>query len=130
MARTTFQNALAELFALLADTNGNPVTSLAVAGCVKVYPHEPGSAGVTAPCALTISPSGIEPTDWVVTLRIYVGGKVLPATAQDLLIDTTVAIGDLIDVAYGPDRWAFNWLPELDAWVASSDVMIGREDGF
>lgn len=132
MARTTFQNALAELFALLADTNGNPVASLVTAGCVKVYPHEPGAAGVAQPCAVTISPSGIEPTDWVIIIRVYVAGKVVAEAAQDLLIDTTVAVGDLLldGVGYGPDRWAFNWVPELESWVGSSEVMVGREDGY
>lgn len=132
MSRTTFQNALAELFALLADTNGVPVASLSTAGAVKVYPHEPGAAGWQNPCSVTLSPGGIDPTDWVVTVRVYVAGTVLPATAQDLLIDVTVCVGDLLfdGVGYGPDRWAFQWVTELDCWVASSEVMIGREDGF
>lgn len=132
MSRTTFQNALAELFALLADTDGNPVATLATAGAVKVYPFEPGAQGWAHPCSVTLSPSGIDPTDWIVTARVYVGGKVLPAAAQDLLIDVTVCVGDLLfdGVGYGPDRWAFQWVTELDCWVASSEVMIGREDGF
>lgn len=132
MARTTFQNTLTELFALLADSNGVPVASLASAGVVKVFPHEPGATGWLHPCSVTISPTAIEPTEWVVTVRVYVAGKVLPAAAQDLLLDSTVVVGDLLfcGVGYGPDRWAFGWVDGLDCWVASSEVTVGREDGF
>jgi len=130
LARTSFQSTLAELFALLADSNGVPVSSLS--GVAKVFPHEPGATGWVHPCSVTLSPAAIEPYEWVVTVRVYVAGKVLPAVAQDLLIDTTVAVGDLLKAGagYGPDRWAFGWVTELDCWVASSEVTVGREDGF
>ena len=132
MSRTTFQNTLTELFALLADTDGNPVASLATAGAVKVYPHEPGSSGVAQPCSVTIDFGGIEPTDWVISVRVYVAGKVLGAASQDLRVDVPVAVSALLrdGAGYGPDRWQPQWLPELESWVISSEVLVGREDGF
>lgn len=132
MSRTTFQNALTELFGLLADSNGVPVASLSSAGVAKVYPHEPGATGWTHPCSLTLWPAAILPVDWRVTLRLYVAGKVEPATAQDYLIDSAVATDALLltGAGYGPSNWEFGWSPELDCYVGTSDVMIGREDGF
>jgi len=120
------------MFALLANSSGVPVTALSNTKVAKVFPYEPGSAGWLHPCSVTLSPTAIEPTEWVVTVRVYVAGKVVPETAQDMLIDTTVAVSTLLfnGVGYGPDRWAFGWVDGLDCWVASSEVTIGREDGF
>jgi len=131
VSRTTYQNALAELFGLLADANGNPVASLASSGAVKVFPHEPGAGGWVKPCSVTMWPSGMTPYDWTVTLRVYVA-DVDPATAQDLLIDNAVVIDSLLltGAGYGPSNWAFGWSPELGCYVGTSEVMVGREDGF
>lgn len=132
MSRTTYQTAIAEMVALLADTSGVPVTALSTAGAVKVFDHEPGAEGWLHPCSVTLSPAGMEPTDWLVAVRVYVDGKVVAATAQDLLVDVSVKVDQLLrdGVAFGPSRWAFGWEPNLGCWVAQSDVMIGREDGF
>ena len=130
MARTTFQNTLAELALLLGDASGNPVASLLAAGCAHVYPHEPGAAGWTKPCSVTLTPSAIEPTDWQISVRVYVAGDVAMDVAQDKLIDVAVAVGQLLTAGYGPDRWQFGWQPDLDCWVGLSEIMVGREDGF
>lgn len=131
MSRTTLQNTLAELFTLLAATDGTPVASLATAGCSKVYPHEPGASGVVKPCSVTIAPTRIEPTDWTITLRVYVQ-DLHPEKAQDLLVDVPVAVSNLLlsGVGYGPDRWEMGWDPDIGCWAAISEVMVGREDGF
>lgn len=133
MSRTTFQDALAELHGLLANTSTNvPVAALATVGVAVVYPYEPGAAGWIKPCSVTLSPAGIDPTDWLVDVRVYVDGGQNPARAQDLLIDVSVEVGKLLlaGAAYGPDRWQFGWQPDLDCWIATSTVSIGREDGF
>lgn len=132
MSRTSLQNTLAELFALLADGDGNPVASLAALDVSKVYPHEPGASGWLHPCSVTLFPSAIEPTDWTITTRVYVDGSLTPAVAQDFLIDVPVAVGDLLAAGqgYGPDRWALGWADELGCYIAASEVMVGREDGF
>lgn len=131
MSRTTLQNTLAELYGLLADTNGNPVSSLASAGCKKVYPHEPGATGVAKPCSVTMHPSRIEPREWVITLRVYVA-DLTPAEAQDLLVDVPVTVGTLLKAgqSYGPDRWELGWDPDIGCWAAVGEVMVGREDNF
>lgn len=132
MARTTFQNALTELYGLLAsDANGTPRTGISTAGCAKVYSHEPGAGGIVKPCSITLSPAGIDPTDWRVAVRVYAQDN-NPAKCQDLIVDVTVAAGTLLagGQGYGPDRWDYEFVDEIKAWVASSEVMVGREDGF
>lgn len=131
MSRTTFQNALAEMYDLLAsDAGGTPRTSLANAGCVRVLAYDGGAGGVAKPCGVTLSPAGMEPTDWTIAVRVYVSDQD-PARAQDLLIDNTVAVDLLLaaGAGYGPSRWVFAW-DETIGWFASSEVMVGREDGF
>lgn len=130
MSRTTLQNTLTEMFGLLAsDAVGTPVASLSTAGCVKVYPHEPGAGGVVKPCSVTISPAAIRPTDWMVAVRVYVDDQ-YPDRAQDLVVDVPVAVSALLVPGYGPDEWDMGWQPELGCWLASSLVTVGREDGF
>jgi hypothetical protein len=131
VSRTTFQNALAEMHALLGNvTTFAPVASLATAGAKVVFPFEPGAAGWVKPCSVTMSPAGMDATDWQVLVRVYVDAGQAPAVAQDLLIDVTVAVGARLasGSGYGPDEWRFDYIDALDCWVASSTVLIGRED--
>lgn len=131
MSRTTFQNALAEIYGLLAsDSAGTPRASLSSAGCVRVLPYDGAAGGAARPCSVTVSPLGIEPTDWTIAVRVYVSDQD-PARAQDLLVDNTVAVDTLLagGQGYGPSRWQFGW-DETIGWFAASEVQVGREDGF
>lgn len=132
MSRTTLQNTLTELYGLLAsDANGTPRTSLATAGCAKVYDREPGAGGWVKPASITMFPSGLEPTEWTVDLRVYVDNQ-YGERAQDLLVDVTVAADVLLaaGAGYGPSRWDMGWSPDLDCWVSTCTLQVGREDGF
>lgn len=131
MSRTTFQNAIAEMHALLGDASTfAPVASLASAGVVRVYPFEPGAAGWVKPCGVTLSPAGMDATEWQVTVRVYVDGGQDRAVAQDLLIDATTAVSARLAAGSGyyPDAWTFSYIDAIDAEVATSTVQIGRED--
>ena len=131
MSRTTLANALDEMFGLISATGGqNPVASLVSAGVQKVLDHEPGAAGVPKPCSVTMEPAGIEPTDWMVRVRVYVAGELPPKTAQDLMVNAVVATAAVLKagVGYGPLSWQMGWNDEIGAYVAVSDVAIGRED--
>ena len=131
MSRTTLADALDEMFGLISATGGQtPVASLVSAGVQKVLDHEPGAAGVPKPCSVTMEPAGIEPTDWLVRVRVYVAGELPPKTAQDLLVNAVVATAAVLKagVGYGPLSWQMGWNDEIAAYVAVSDVAIGRED--
>ena len=130
MSRTTFANALDELFGLLSAAGTAPKQDLLDAGVRFVLDHEPGAAGVPKPCSVTMEPAGIDPTDWMVRVRVYVAGELPPKTAQDLLVNAAVATAAVLKtgVGYGPLSWQMGWNDEIAAYVAVSDVAIGRED--
>lgn len=133
MSRATLSAALDELFGLLsADGTSAPVSALTSAGVVRVLDHEPGAAGVPKPCAVTMEPVGIDPTEWVVRVRVYVAGELAPKTAQDRTVDAVVAVDSVLKAGdgYGPSSWQMGWNEELGCHIAFSDVMVGREDGF
>lgn len=132
MSRTTFQNSLAEVFGVLAaDAAGTPEAALVTAGCKRVYDVEPGASGWLKPCSMTVAPEAIDPEFWMIAVRVYVDDQ-YGARAQDLLVDVTVAADSLLKAGegYGPSRWALGWQPDLSCWLATTSLMVGREDGF
>jgi len=131
VSRTTFQNALSEIYGLLAsDSAGTPRASLSSAGCVRVLPYDGGAGGTAKPCSITVSPLGMEPFDWTIAVRVYVADQD-QNRAQDLLVDVTVAADALLMAGegYGPSRWQFGWEENI-GWYSATEVNVGREDGF
>lgn len=132
MSRVTFAAALDEMFGLMSTGGQTPVQSLLDAGIVRVFDHEPGASGVPKPCAVTMEPAGIDPTVWVVRVRVYVAGEKPPKDAQDLMVSAVVALDAALKAGegYGPSSWQMGWNEELGCYLAFSDVSIGREDNF
>lgn len=132
MSRATFADALDELFGLLSAGGQQPVQDLADAGVRRVLDHEPGAQGVPKPCALTVEPAGIDPTDWVVRVRVYVAGELAGKAGQDLCVAAVVAVDALLKAGegFGPSVWQGGWNEELGCYLWWSDVRVGREDGF
>ena len=130
MSRATLTAALDEMFGLLSSGGTTPVQSLLDAGVLRVLDHEPGAAGVPKPCAVTMEPAGIDPTEWVVRVRVYVAGDLAPKVAQDRMVDAVVAVDDVLKAGegYGPSSWQMGWSSEIEAYLAFSDVQIGRQD--
>lgn len=130
MSRSTLAGALDEMFGLLSASGSTPEAALLAAGIRQVLDHEPGAAGVPKPCAVTMEPAGIDPTEWVVRVRVYVAGELQPKTAQDLLVAAVVAVDEVLKAGqgYGPSAWQMGWNEEIGAHVAFSDVNVGRED--
>jgi hypothetical protein len=131
VSRSTFQNAIDELEALLVTTGTTPHASLSSAGVTLVLDHEPGAEGIPKGCAVTLSPVGIEPDLWTIRVRLYIADRPADA-AQALMIAATVAVDARIrgGVGFGPSRWEMGWSPELACWVSWSDLQVGREDYF
>jgi len=130
VSRTTIANTLAEIVALFGAADGTPVAALTAAGVTHVYGFEPGAGGVKKPCSVTVAFSGLDPTDTLFTVRVYVSGDTPPTTAQDLLIASVDACDDALlgGVGFGPSAWDVGWVAELGAWIAVSQVRAGRED--
>lgn len=131
MSRDTFQGAIDELEALLVSSGTTPVTALATAGVGAVLDHEPGATGVPSGCTVTLSPGGFEPESWMIRVRVYVTDRNAQAD-QALMVAASVAVDAAVRAGEGflPVRWDMGWQPELGVWLASSDVMVGRQDYF
>jgi hypothetical protein len=132
LSRTTIAGAATELYnSLTVDDDGNPEQSLVDAGIVKVYPFEPGASGVAKPASITVMFSGWTPTEWRFQIRIYVTDTA-PLVAQDIIQDTVTAVEALLKTgqAFGPDVGEIAWVDEIQAWVAMTESLVGREDGF
>lgn len=130
MSRATLADALDEMFGLLSASASTPESALLAAGIRQVLDHEPGAAGVPKPCAVTMEPVSIDPTELVVRVRVYVAGELPPKTAQDQMVAAVVAVDEVLKSGqgYGPSSWQMGWVEEIGAHVAFSDVQIGRED--
>jgi hypothetical protein len=132
LSRTTIAGAATELYnSLTVDDDGNPEASLVTAGVAKVYPFEPGASGVAKPASITLTFAGWDPTNWRWTVRVYVGDQ-NPLVAQDMMVAIVSAADALLrdGVAFGPSEGDVQWLDEVQTWMASSEVLVGREDGF
>lgn len=93
---------------------------------VAVYGYEPPT--VPGGTTVTVATGGITPTEWVLTLRVYVSDS-QPGDAQNTLDDTVTAIDiGLSDVAPRPETWDFSYDEERRMFVATASVPIGRED--
>ncbi len=126
MSRDSLANTKTELGALLAP-GGTP----AIAGTTAVYDHEPYRGQGLKPVWVTLSTAGMTPDSYLVAVRIYHGTDTAAAdTAQDSLDALIQAYDTLIGSTgrFGPSNWAVEWEEELDAYVATSILAVGRED--
>lgn len=128
MSRTSFTNALSELYGLLANATGTPVASLLAAGVTRVYSHEPKPGDTLKGCFVTVAPAGMTPTDWLIAMRVYVTWDVSAELAQTMLVNAAVAADNLMTDGWGPSSWTFEAVPEIEAFVATNLLICGRED--
>jgi hypothetical protein len=122
VSRTSVANAKAELYSL--------ITSPALSGVTATYPFEPIPGQGAKPVMVTVATTGMTPTDYLLTVRIYATAEVDAKSAQDTLDTLVQTIDARIGSTgrYGPSRWEVEFVPELAAFVASNALEIGRED--
>lgn len=123
MARTTLANAKAELFGLL-QSGGTPT----VAGVTKVFDHEPASGQALKPVSITLFTAGATPTEWLITVRVYVSADVDVRKAQADLDLLMAAIEARLTSGYGPSQWDIEYADDLKMLVATWLLEVGRED--
>lgn len=121
MARTSLAASRAELYALLT-TGGLP------AGVTVAYDHEPAPGHVQKPGAVTIFTAGMTPTDYLITLRIYMPTDTDAEKAQEDLDAAVMAVDARMTSGFGPSNWTVEWMEELSALIASNTFEVGRED--
>lgn len=123
--RNTLGAVKAELYGLLAPS-GVP----AVAGVTAVYDHDPHDGQRAKPVAITISTAGIGPTAYTVAVRIYAAADGEAATFQATLDSVLEAVDLLMTPYWGPPDWdVADRREDLNAFVAETNVFVGREDG-
>lgn len=119
MARDSIAHAKAELYALL---NGN------VSGVTTTFPCEPRIAD--KPVSVSVFTMGMDPTDYLLGVRIYRQADDDAQAAQDdldaLIMAVDVVLGST--ARFGPSNWLVEYDPVIDWWIATSQITVGRED--
>lgn len=119
MARTSIAASKAELYGLVSGAN-------LPAGVTMAYNHEPMS--MAKPVALTISTAGMDADYYLLALRIYHTVDVDVAEAQANLDTLILAVESKLTSGFNVASWAVDYSGELNAWVATCVLPVGRED--
>jgi hypothetical protein len=99
-----------------------------------IFDHEPHTLNKTP--AVTVTAAGFTPTDWQLTVRIYVKGDRGPQIAQieldDLAgqVDRHIRDGGGNGTVFGPSQCTFGWVEDIQCHVAELQIVRGREDYF
>jgi hypothetical protein len=129
MSRTTFANTLDELYDLLTvDTVGTPIPTLAAAGVVAVYDHEPKPGDGLRACFVTIAPYGMDAEHWQVALRVYAAWDEGARAAQSTALAAMIATDNAMTDGFGPSSWDWMPAPDLGAFVVTNLVYVARAD--
>lgn len=126
MARDSIANSKAELAALLAP-GGTP----AVSGVAAFYDHEPYRGQALRGVWVTLGTAGMTPEFYLIAVRVYHSTTTLPAGTVQTALDTLVQAHDALLATtgrFGPSNWEVEWNEDLDAFVATSVLAVGRED--
>jgi hypothetical protein len=98
-------------------------------GATAVLDHEPLPASLPRPKAVTVSPAGISPYEWIVAVRVYVDTTADAQQAQDdldvLVLACEQALGSTPTPRVG---WTYAWVESLGAYVATTTLVVPRED--
>lgn len=132
MTATTLAGAKSDLFARLASntTTGTPAASLT--DVTRVYNYEPMPGDIVRPVSLTIGTLGADTDFFRFQVRIYAADATQDLTQAKL--DSAIGQVDAIlgrtggAATFGPSVWEVVWADEIAAWVAHTEVMVGRED--
>lgn len=123
MARNSIKAAKTELAGLMtAGSNVGEVTG--------VYPFEPLGGHMAKPTAITISSvgGGMDPDFYQLVLRIYHAAGADVRQAQDNLDEIILAVEARMSSGFGMSTWSVDYEADLEAFVATTFIPVGRED--
>lgn len=123
MSRTSLANTKTELYGLLTSAGIPNIT-----GVTAVYPFEPGAGHAAKPVSITISTAGMSVDFYRIQLRLYVSPQTDVVAAQADLDALILAIESKMSSGYGRSDWSVGYDAELDTFVASILLSVGRED--
>lgn len=121
MSRNTIGEAKQELLALVSGAN-------LPAGVTKAYGYEPTPGQLAKPTAITISTAGWDLEFWSIALRIYQSIEVDAEDAQANLDAVMSEVEASLTSGFGMAAWSVDYLPDLNALVATVILPVGRED--
>ena len=114
-----------ELVGVLAP-NGVP----AIGGVNAVYDHDPHDGQRAKPVAITVSTAGLGPSVYTVAVRVYVAADGEAAAFQSALDLILESVDLLLTTYWGPPSWdVADRRDDLNAFVAETQIAVGREDG-
>jgi hypothetical protein len=104
----------------------------ALTGCA-ISDYEPSTLNKLP--AVTVTAAGFTPTEWQLTVRIYVKGDRGPRRSQMELDDLAAQVDRHIrdagsETVFGPSQCTFGWVEDIQCHVAEMAVTRGREDYF
>lgn len=124
MARDSLPNAKAELVGVLAP-GGVP----AAPSVGRVQDFDPVVQYPAAgKAAVTVATSGIGPTEWAATVRVYAKADADPRAASLLLDQAAQEVSVVMEGSYGRVSWRLDYDPAIASYVALCEVPLPRED--
>lgn len=121
LSRETIGDAKAELLGLVSGAN-------LPAGVTKAYGFEPMPGQLAKPTAITISTAGWDLEFWQIALRVYQSIEVDAEDAQANLDAVMSEVESNLTSGFGMGAWSVDYLPDLNAMVATCVLPVGRED--
>jgi hypothetical protein len=94
----------------------------------RVYRGEPAPGQMVGPIAVTITTSGMTPTECEFTLRCYAQLAPGALEAQDRLDQLVYALEMFLADTYPRGQWSYTYDPNLDALIAESSIEYPRDD--
>lgn len=125
MSRDSLANTKTELAGIIAPGGTPP------AGVTAFYSFEPYPGQASRPVWVTLSTAGMQPTEYVIAVRVYVATDTNSADQAAATLDTLIeSIDQLIGSTgrFGPSNWETEHDQELVAYVATNLLVVGRED--
>lgn len=132
MAATTLADAKSDLFSRLCSVTESGTPAASLTDVTRVYGHEPLPGDIVRPVSLTIGTLGADEDFFRFQVRLYAADATQDLTQAKL--DSAIAQVDAIlgriggAASFGPSVWEVVWADDISAWVAHTEVTVGRED--
>jgi hypothetical protein len=129
MGATSIANARSTLYALLCSntTTGAPHSTLTAV--TRIYDHEPMAGDIIKPVSVTLLLRSVDSDFFYFDLRVYATDGTQAITQARIDVALQQIDARLSTTAeHGPSNWTCDWLEDIAAWMAVSQVLVPRED--
>lgn len=129
MGATSIADARSDLYALLCSNTTTGAPHATLTAITRIYDHEPMAGDILKPASATILLRSVDHDYFYFDLRVYATDGTQSITQARL--DTALQQLDqrLSSTAqFGPSNWSVDWLEDVSAWMAVSQLQVPRED--